>query len=150
MTYAITFKKFAVAAALTIGAIGISSQAQAMTLHNCTDDPLRVTLQDKNGNVGPKHSLASYGSRQIHATNGYGPYRIILPDLGPGAHFSGRHGDGTFSLVRTSGGNIGLRNGKVCQEPVVQPVSNVGTGSGGNGAQVCFKNNFGLEVCIRP
>jgi len=146
MTNVLNIKTIFAAAALSIGAIVTSaSGAQAMTLHNCTDWNLPVQLQDKNGDTSRRGYLAPLGSQQIHATSSYGPYRIILPTLGPGAHFSGRNGDGTFSLIKTGGGNIGIRNGNACQQPVVQSQN-----TGANGSELCFRNDFGLEVCLRP
>lgn len=146
MTTTLNIKNIAIAAVLSLGTIGsFASGAQAMTLHNCTGWTLPVDLQDNTGSVRRAGTIAPQNSQTIHATNSYGPYRIILPTLGAGAHFSNRSGDGTFSLIQTSGGNIGIRNGNVCPQAPVAP-----TNSGGNAGQVCFKNDFGFEVCLRP
>ena len=83
--------------------------------------------------------------RQIHATRSLGPFRIVLPRLGEGAHFSGRDGDGTYSLIRTGGGNIGLRDGNTCPQPA--PGYNDGGGNGG-GTELCY-NVSGGQICVR-
>ncbi|MBY4894493.1 hypothetical protein KUL25_17180 [Rhodobacteraceae bacterium N5(2021)] len=66
----------------------------------------------------------------------------MLPRLGCGAHFSGRDGDGTFSLIRTGGGNIGIRNGNTCPQAG-------GGNTGGGGGEICYEADKG-RICYRP
>lgn len=145
MTYAMNIKTIAIAAALSLSAIVTApTGAQAMTLHNCTDWSLPVQLEDRTGDTSRRAYLEPFGTQRIHATSSFGPYRIILPTLGAGAHFSGRSGDGTFSLIQTGGGNIGIRNGHACPQPVAPPPP-----SGGGNGELCFTNANGFEVCLR-
>ncbi|GAB5446958.1 hypothetical protein [Gymnodinialimonas sp.] len=140
MTTPSTLKKFALAAVLTLG--GFASGASAMTLHNCTHDPLMVSLMNNAGSFSQPTTIAANGTSQIHATRSLGPYRIVLPQLGEGAHFSGRDGDGTFSLIRTGGGNIGIRDGNACAQAG-------GGGNAGGGGEICYEVTGG-RVCYRP
>ena len=140
MTTPSTFTKLALAAVFSIGAF--ASGASAMSLHNCTSDPLLVMLEDSNGSFSQGHTVQARGTSHIHATRSLGPFRIVLPQLGEGAHFSGRDGDGTFSLIRTGGGNIGIRNGNTCQQ------AGGGNTGGGGGGELCYRVN-GAEICIR-
>ena len=105
-------------AALTVATTVVigSSASQAMVIHNCTDQGFNIRLDGKQGGPKPRAYVDAQSSKAIHSTKQFGPYRIVLPALGEGGWFSGRKWNGTYSLVRSGGGNIGLKNGNACAE----------------------------------
>ena len=116
-----TLLSTAIAASVFAGVIAAAPSAEAMILHNCTDQPISVVLEGKPSGPKPSATIPAFSKRAIHATKAFGPYRIVVPALGRGGWFSNRKWDGTYSLKISSGGNIGLRNGYACPPAEVSP-----------------------------
>lgn len=115
-----TIKRTILAGILTIGAMGAATTAsQAMIIYNCTNQTLQLIMEGKSNTKFPGR-VAANSKIEIHTPKRYGPYRIVLPTLGPGGYFSGRSWNGTFSL-KSSAGNIGIRNGNACPPAIVEP-----------------------------
>lgn len=111
----------ALAVSTFVGAVALAPSAEAMVLHNCTDEPISVILEGKPAGPKPSATIEAHSKQAIHSTKAFGPYRIVLPALGQGGWFSNRKWDGVYSLKRSSGGNIGIRNGNACPPVEVQP-----------------------------
>lgn len=134
-----TMLSTALAASAFVGAIALAPSAEAMILHNCTDAPIRVVLQGKPNGPKPSATIQAHSKRAIHSTKAFGPYRIVVPILGPGGWFSNRKWDGTYSLKRSSGGNIGLRNGNACPPAEVRPDPDYDNDRNRNHIRWCFR-----------
>lgn len=128
----------AIAASAFVGVIAAAPNAEAMVLYNCTDESIRVVLEGKPSGPKPASTIPAHSKRAIHSTKAFGPYRIVVPVLGPGGWFSNRKWDGIYSLVRSSGGNIGLRNGNACPRAEVRPDPDYGNDRDRSHIRWCF------------
>jgi len=113
---------------------------------------MRIVLEPSNG--GPKAfaTVAAQSHQPISSPTSQGKYRIYV-NSGAGNYFSGRDGDGTYSIKHNAAGNYTINTGNACPapkpEPRPRPIPIDGGGiGGGTGGMLCATNRYGVTFCF--
>ena len=152
-----TVKTTAFTSALFVGAMLVGSAAsitpaKAMVVHNCTQSAMRIVLEPSNGGDKTFARVEAQSGQPISSPTSNGKYRIYV-NTGAGNYFSGRSGNGTYSISHNASGNYVIQTGNKCPapkpEPMPRPIPIDGGGvGGGTGGMLCATNKYGVTYCF--